>query len=483
MKKILIVLLAMIIAYFFIACPTPTDSGDGGDSGNDPISGPFTEDFETGDLSLYYWVTEGDYPPAVIQGDNATHFAHDGSGGNQLDGYALEMDIDMDNGAGLNKTAWFAAQFDVETETDLSFWAYTSMDNDDLFAVYLDGLDGDEVINTKTVLWEQQTITLPVGNYSVIWYYKELLDNTNGFAKLWIDDIEVGSGASMIDPLGKITTLVDGQAPDSNGDHEVTVSQDTGSIVSVDVSLLNMGIAPIDLTGDPLVDGDSGGDPITLYNPTESTIGIEGNVGFYIEVDTTTGNSPLTIDLSIPNNTDTDPYEFTITVNIVNEILIDDFSAYTYGNPPAGDWTSGYDTGSTFTYGPVIAVPFGGDNQDPAQYHLSFDDFMLDANNGYKWATITFNAPGSGNISFDFVQDANGTLDQFELYYDETNMDTPTTTPVWTNTIDTNYNGSQTTNPIPITSGSHTLTWRWYKASGDGNDYNIDIDNIYFNGN
>jgi hypothetical protein len=487
MKKFLIIFMIIFAILMFFSCDINPDSGDSGDSGdagdggnggNDPIPGPFTEDFETGDLSKFYWVTGGDYPPSVIQGDNATHFAHNGSGGDQLDGYALEMNINMTSGAGLNKDSWFAAQFDVTTETTLSFYFKTSLDSGDYFGVYV---DGEEAFTGQAVSWTEQVITLPVGNYNVTWYYIELVDNVNGFAKVWIDDISVGEGASMIDPIGKMETRVNDEEPDSNGNHEITIN--SGNSITVTVAIGNSGIAPINLTGNPVIELTSGGSAITVNQPTTTTVQPIKHIDFTLNVNST-GETQLIAELSIANNTAENPYTFTITMNIVNEILIDDFSAYTLYQVPGGNWTVGEGGDiSSVEGGPTIALPSFSDPDDPQLYCLQFDTFVLEANGGYRWASIPFTAPSDGTITFDYRHAIGGSvLDEFKFYIDIDDVANPTTAATWTSPSDIGYT-FVSAGSFPITAGSHVLTWRWVKAAGETNDFTIDIDNIYFSGN
>ncbi len=201
MKKILIILLALLIAMFFIACPTtPTDSGDGGDGGDGGSTGyPDTlpEDFESYDASTFDGTTGaaitlvapgGEWgtgvsstdtnafgPLVFLDGDLSTNvllFAErsfaDQSGG-------------IDYGAAEEGHVWAQLPFTAPAAGTISFdylffgWSGGAAPSTGSVEFWLDYAEGADGIETETSGWDAQ---LPEGTNTQFTLATETIDVT-----------------------------------------------------------------------------------------------------------------------------------------------------------------------------------------------------------------------------------------------------------------------------------------------------------------
>ena len=181
----------------------------------------------------------------------------------------------------------------------------------------------------------------------------------------------------------------------------------------------------------------------------------------------------------------------TLTPPPSSPILIDDFTSYSFDQPPGSGWQSGMDSSCSGGKGVIVERRVKADNYLTLMDNIFGPiDYYGDGCDGYTYAQIEFEAPFAGSIRFDFYHrgyinppDPSFTLEFWIdinlAFIDPINTQYPS---VWTNdSVAITVPFTTSTPPIEIpTAGTYRLTWRAQKTIVDAEEDVILIDNIRF---
>lgn len=127
------------------------------------------EDFETGDLSQFLWVTGGDRPWSVT--DVQTHSGQ----------YAVQS-----GPIGHNEVSWLEINLATEAGT-LSFWYRVSSEHFDPLRFFIDGREKGKWSGETG--WRQIHYEIDAGNHKFRWEYSKDRSESLGDDAAWVDDI------------------------------------------------------------------------------------------------------------------------------------------------------------------------------------------------------------------------------------------------------------------------------------------------------
>jgi len=226
------------------------------------VVGNMDEDFETGDLTKYPWISTGNY--SWITQDTTKHTGT----------FAATSESMPDN-----STAGIFVNMNVLRDDSISFYYKVSTeDGYDFLVFYIDNMPVEQWSGNED--WSYFSFPVSAGNHTFTWKYEKDYGYTGGLDKVWLDDIQfpVTDVLSSISELPRsemdwsifpnpandnlhITineTKVSGsklQIVNALGEivYQTTISENTGQIsMIINVSTLKSGIYHVVLQGDNL---------------------------------------------------------------------------------------------------------------------------------------------------------------------------------------------------------------------------------------
>jgi hypothetical protein len=176
MKKIFIIILALLTVLLFINCdPNNGDSGDSGDSGDGGGETSFTETFESSNLNTNIW---GGYYTSANYPANSTPTSAEISTDQAQEG---DQSLAMPNSESLSTSPHIVLNVTIPTEgAQLKFWYYSNQTIDEYFpnanyyGFYDNVTGGTEKANATISLdernqWVEVTYELTEGAHDLMW--------------------------------------------------------------------------------------------------------------------------------------------------------------------------------------------------------------------------------------------------------------------------------------------------------------------------
>ena len=158
------------------------------------IISPVVEDWETGDMSQFDWITGGDSDWAVT-----TENPYEGS-------YCIKSGV-LDH----NQNNYLSLQFEAYEEDSLSFWCKVSSETGyDMLKFYIDTVEMSSW--SGEVAWERSSYVVTQGVHTFKWTYSKDESITSGYDCAWVDFIVFPANVLEASFSSDITDICEGDS-------------------------------------------------------------------------------------------------------------------------------------------------------------------------------------------------------------------------------------------------------------------------------